>query len=257
MSKSLLEKSFSKFKEEGLMGFLLIVVRYLSNYKKRRYMRDVLRKDNMEEKFQLIYERELWGSKESKSGLGSELEYTLPLRSWLIENIPMLDVKKLIDAPCGDFNWMRFVLEEVNVEYLGLDIVDSIVKRNNLLFSKPNLSFARANICEDAIPGADLIIVRDCLFHLSDRDINDFLENLNKTDYKYLMTTTHIVNDCYQNENIITGDFRIIDLFSSPYSFPLNKVVARVNDYPPNYPIKREMILLEKKDVPKSIYLKN
>ena len=42
-------------------------------------------------------------------------------------------------------------------------------------------------------------MIRDCLFHLSFSDIDDFFLNLSKTNYKFLVTTTHILSDTYVN----------------------------------------------------------
>ena len=98
-------------------------------------------------------------------------------------------------------------------------------------------------------------MVRDCLFHLSYEDINHFFLNLARLDYKYLLTTTHLVEENFRNANITTGDFRIIDLFSDPFNFNRINVKDRVNDYPKDHIIPREMILVEKKYVPKSINL--
>ena len=82
---------------------------------------------------------------------------------------------------------------------------------------------------------------------------NNFLHNLATTDYKYLLTTTHKVDRDFKNSNIITGDFRIIDLFSEPFYFDPNNIKNRVDDYPKGYPIMREMILIEKNFVPTSL----
>jgi hypothetical protein len=99
-------------------------------------------------------------------------------------------------------------------------------------------------------------MVRDCLFHFSYNDINKFLKNINKIKYKYLLTTTHIVKKNFINRDIITGDFRIINLFSYPFNFNNQNIVDRVNDYPKGHSLPREMILIEKKYVPKIINYK-
>ena len=43
---------------------------------------------SLSERFSAIYTNNLWESAESKSGLGSEITFTLALRSWLVEAIP-------------------------------------------------------------------------------------------------------------------------------------------------------------------------
>ena len=178
------------------------------------------------------------------------MAYTEPLRDWLVENIPKLDVNKFVDAPCGDFNWMKLVVSKLDISYLGLDIVSSVIDKNNQLHAKSPINFEVANICEDELPSCDLIMVRDCLFHLSYDDLEKVLKNLDRTEYKYLLTTTHIVKPDIKNNNITTGDFRLIDLFKAPFNFDENNIIERVMDYPKNYHVPREMILLNKINVP-------
>lgn len=35
----------------------------------------------------------------------------------------------MIDAPCGDFNWMNGNIQKTEL-YIAIDIVDKIIKRN-------------------------------------------------------------------------------------------------------------------------------
>ena len=81
-------------------------------------------------------------------------------------------------------------------------------------------------------------------------DIDKFLKNIQQTNYKYLLTTTHIVQPGFQNKDIISGDFRMINLFDYPFSFKNSCVRSRVLDCVINSKVKKEIILLEKKDVP-------
>lgn len=86
------------------------------------------------------------------------------------------------------------------------------------------------------------MIVRDCLFHLSFSDINLFILNLKKSNIKYILTTTHSKqHDNFQNKDIITGDFRLIDLFSEPFNFSKSPL-ERIEDYLHPEPF-REMCL--------------
>ena len=148
---------------------------------------------------------------------------------------------------------MKLVIPEVDIKYIGLDIVDDLITKNKNKFESKKVNFKIANICQDELPSCDIIMVRDCLFHLSYYDINQFLINLSKTNYKYLLTTNHIVEKGFENTNIITGDFRIIDLFREPFDFDSKLVKDRVNDFTDVDIIKREMILVEKQDVPTSL----
>lgn len=249
----MITKLISKLKKDGLFSLFIAVLRYPWQIKERNSYQKMLTLTNQKEKFSEIYKNNFWSSSESVSGEGSEVAYTEPLRKWLISIIQILKVKDFVDAPCGDFNWMKHVMPNVDINYIGLDIVDSLIRKNKSEYVSSKLDFRVANICKDALPACDMIMVRDCLFHLSYDDINNFLHNLAKTDYKYLLTTTHKVDPDFKNSNIITGDFRIIDLFSQPFYFDPNNVKNRVDDYPKGYPIKREMILIEKNFVPTSL----
>jgi hypothetical protein len=215
----------------------------------------MLKQDSLKSRFNQIYEKNLWRSEETRSGEGSELNYTMSLRNWLIDNLPKLKIKHLVDAPCGDFNWMRKVVLKSSFYYSGFDIVNSIINKNKS-YSNAKTKFSVANICKDQLPNCDLLMVRDCLFHFSYNDINKFFKNINKIKYKYLLTTTHIVGKNFRNRDIVTGDFRIIDLFSYPFNFNNQKIVDRVNDYPKGHTLPREMILIKKQYVPKSINYK-
>ncbi len=59
--------------------------------------------------FAKAYDTYQWGSQESRSGQGSELAATENLRAYLPELFERLNVRTFLDAPCGDWNWMREV----------------------------------------------------------------------------------------------------------------------------------------------------
>lgn len=198
--------------------------------------------------FTNIFSNNRWGSRESVSGEGSELRYTKRFRDWLTPALTRYSINCIIDAPCGDLNWMSEVITDFDGDYIGLDIVEPLIAFNEKKYGSSRISFQCKDICNDPIPAGDLVIVRDCLFHLSYEDINNFLMNLAKTNYRFLLTTSHLGD--VKNADISTGGFRLIDLFSNPFSFESDKVVERVLDYPEGYKISREMILVEKKHVP-------
>ena len=101
------------------------------------------------------------------SGTGSEIKYTENLRKWLIDFCRRTQIKTILDVPCVDLNWMRVVLPMIKVQYYGFDIVKDIIEKNTELFSTKNVTFSHATICVDNLPACELLIFRDCLFHLS------------------------------------------------------------------------------------------
>ena len=255
--KLMISKILYKLKTEGLIKLLISMIRYPFKYKKRRLYQRMLKQKNSADRFTYIYKNNLWSSSESLSGSGSEIAYTEPLRKWLTKNLPKFDIKNFIDAPCGDFNWMHSVVKKLNLSYLGIDIVSEVIKSNDQLYSEKLINFKVGDICQDPVPPCDLIMVRDCLFHLSFKDIEKFLINLNKTNYKYLLTSNHIVRKGFANKDIITGDFRLIDLYNTPFNFDRKLVIENIVDSPEGYEYPREMIFIKKADVPTILNFEN
>lgn len=239
-----------KMQRDGMLGLVAAVIKYVFRPRRRRAYKAMLELDSPKDRFAEIYKSRLWSSAESRSGEGSEFLYTASLRPWLIEKINSLEVKTFVDVPCGDFNWMQHVVKKVNINYTGLDIVDEVIDQNKAAYSSDKIKFEVADICKDRLPKCDIIMVRDCLFHLSFEDINRFLCNLSRMDFQYLLTSTHIVEPQFKNLDIKTGDFRFIDLFGAPFFFDRNNIEARVNDFPKYFPVRREMILVKKEFVP-------
>ena len=67
-----------------------------------------LRGRDAEVVFSKIYERNLWDDPESASGRGSTLRRTTVIRRVLPALLSEVGAESLLDAPCGDFNWMRY-----------------------------------------------------------------------------------------------------------------------------------------------------
>ncbi len=218
--------------------------------KRKAAFNEMLKLGSYKDRFIEIYEQNFWTSAESNSGQGSEIGYTERLRDWLPLIIKKHGITNIVDAPCGDFNWMKAVLPDLCVTYLGVDIVDLVIENNIQNHSTSGIKFRVADICSDRLPKCDLLIVRDCLFHLSYHDIGRFLKNIENVEYEFLLTTTHFSDDVQGNTDITTGDFRTIDLFDSPFCFSKNSVIDRVDDFPVGFPTEREMILVRKADVP-------
>jgi hypothetical protein len=148
---------------------------------------------------------------------------------------------------------MKLVIPQIEATYLGLDIVEPLIASNAQTYGSDRVAFRVADIRHEPLPACDLIILRDFLFHLSYSDIDKVLRNLAKTNYRFLLTTTHTELGEFSNQNITTGGWRLIDLFSTPFGFSREAVVDAVEDYPPGFAIPRQMVLWHKEDVPRSL----
>src|SRR5215208_724486 len=117
--------------------------------------------------FDSIYKAELWGCAESKSGYGSTLAFTEQLRKDLRDLVQSYGITSLLDAPCGDFNWMRHTELPGGLRYIGGDIVKELVHELSLKHENGRRTFLELDISRDELPEVDLWLCRDCLFHLS------------------------------------------------------------------------------------------
>ena len=245
-------KTYRYYKQRGPWSTLkriVIVLGGKDSYKS--YIRSAKRV-GAAEVFTGIYHRNIWKNQESASGHGSTLEYTKNVRAALPLIFEKLKIASIVDAPCGDFNWMRSVPLQ-GVHYSGIDIVPSLIEQNNILYGRSDICFICADISRTTFPNADFLLCRDCLFHLSFADIRGFLQSFSRSKIKYLMTTTHKIPYLFRNYDIITGDFRAIDLFRPPFGFPRD-VAFRVDDYlPPDPP--REMCVWSAEQVQASLIL--
>ena len=173
--------------------------------------------NSTEEAFKVIYDENLWNEKESKSGIGSIQSNTKKVREDLYSLFIKYKINSFLDAPCGDFNWMQ-TINFNKIKYIGGDIVENIIIKNNELYKNDSRYFIKLDITKDKLPDVDLIFVRDCLVHLNDSLIFEFINNIKKTKIKYLLTTNFPFTK--NNYNITTGNWRAINLQKNPYYFP-------------------------------------
>ena len=108
------------------------------------------------------------------------------------------------------------------ISYLGGDIVEPLIAHFNRSFTSKFISFMQFDFTTESFPKSDLVLNRDCLFHLSYRDIQLTLSNFLKLDSKYLLSTSNENRGKFINADIRSSSFRLIDLFDSPFRFPTN-----------------------------------
>ncbi len=213
----------------------------LERYRSRaRFQADILSLETAEERFTRIYKTNFWKGSDSNSGAGSSIEYTANLRAQLPGLFTRLSIGSVLDAPCGDLNWMKEVISTTSIDYTGCDIVESLVEQLSGTYSSETVRFLYLDITSAPLPKADLMICRDCLPHLSYADARAVLVNFVSSGIPYLLTTTH-TDGTFQNRDIATGDYRRVDLYSAPFNFPSDPV-AVIEDWVPPHP-ERTMCL--------------
>jgi SAM-dependent methyltransferase len=188
---------------------------------------------SLKEIFQDVYTNWRFGGwPESKSGGGSTLEETEDIRQQIKQLVKDKEIKSVVDAPCGDFNWMKDIVYSFE-SYTGCDIVPELIA-DNQKYANSIIKFQEFDITQNEIPEADLLIVRDVIGHLSLEDGKKAIANILNSKCKYLLTTTwyNLNDENYNHENrnnTVTLDaqwergaaaFYPVCLHSEPFNFP-------------------------------------
>lgn len=161
---------------------------------------------------------------------------TARVRAELPGLLKNLEAQSLLDIPCGDLYWIKNLDLGVN-EYIGADIVKEIVESNQQKFGSTTRTFIHLNLLKDELPRVDVVLCRDCLVYFSNADIMRALQNIKKSQSKYLLTTSF--SHPAVNEDIVMGEWRPINLQAPPMFLPAPMMVI-YEDYTGkvNYPDK-------------------
>ncbi|BAZ40629.1 hypothetical protein NIES4101_65900 [Calothrix sp. NIES-4101] len=147
----------------------------------------------LKETFTSTYEENLWGGNKGEyySGTGSDDRIAEKYSQQIDQFIQEHNIKKVLDLGCGDFRVAsQFITSDV--DYTGVDIVDSVIKLNNEKYGDERVQFHCLDITKDSLPSSELCLVRQVLQHLSNAEILSVLENLEKQNYSFILITEHI-----------------------------------------------------------------
>ncbi|MBK7391183.1 MAG: class I SAM-dependent methyltransferase [Bacteroidetes bacterium] len=170
-----------------------------------------------EQVFTEIYRSKHWKSTDNVSGPGSEINQTETLIRELNVLFKELNIVSVLDIPCGNFHWMQKV-DLSKIKYVGADIVTELIESNKQNYQESDrLNFQVLNLITNPLPQCDLIIVRDCLVHFSNKDILNAITIIKSSGSKYLLTTTF--TNHHMNFDIVTGDWRPLNLQDKPFNF--------------------------------------
>ncbi len=163
------------------------------------------------------------GLPETACGAGSTFENTENVREWLPRMFSRLRVMKVLDAPCGDFNWMSKT-DLYGIEYIGADYDATHCAWVRARESQPSKfkphskTAVTLDICRDSLPSADLMLCRDFLQHLPNVSVYDVLKNFKASNIPWLLATSH---DNDENKDIEeAGMFRSVNLTAAPFNLP-------------------------------------
>ena len=153
---------------------------------------------------------------DSLSGPGSSLAQTATLRRALPDLLADLGIGVLLDAGCGDHRWLGQTDLPVTT-YIGVDIVPALIARNAAL-ALPGRRFLCADVTQDTLPRADLVLLRDTLVHYDLATARRTLRALQRTGARWLLATTF--TDRRANADCALGGWRPLNLTLAPFDLP-------------------------------------
>lgn len=164
--------------------------------------------------FDNIYRNDLW---RGGSGSGSREEMTRDYRAFLQKFLSDNRIASVVDLGCGDWQFSRH-MDWMGIDYTGVD-VSSVVLEATRNYSRDGVRFLHANAVTDALPAADLLIVKDVFQHWSNADILAFLPQLQ--NYRTALITNGFPEQAMTlvNRDMPAGfQYWPIDLTRPPFS---------------------------------------
>ena len=159
----------------------------------------------------------------SVSGPGSNLNKGAFVKiNFFKKIIKDLKIKSILDMACGDFLWMNKIIDQANIDYLGIDIVKELINENKSKYKKRKIKFKSYDIVNYSTKKKfDLIIIKDLLIHLKNSDILKIIDNLRNMNFKYLALSSSTIK---QNKDVIIGQHRQVNLLKEPYNLKKPKL---------------------------------
>ncbi len=187
--------------------------------------------------FTKIYKEKLWGDSGNafNSGSGSDYANSQSYINLINNFLDEKNIKIIVDLGCGDYRVAsKFNLKER--AYIGCDIVDDLIKRNNKIFSNKNISFICLDVIEDEIPKGDLLLIRQVLQHLSNDDISNLIKKIKiRKAFKYIIVTDELpISNVHKiNPDVLKGATRIennggLYLEKEPFNIKVKVLLDRV-----------------------------
>ena len=168
---------------------------------------------NLKDIFDSIYKTSHWGY---KSGPGSD---PIAAKKWVdavnhhLEND---EIASVLDVGCGDFR-LGSKYNLAGKMYYGIDVSSEVMADN---VNTDNASFIVGDALKIDLPKADLVLIKDVLQHLPNKEAISLVNRFLNTAKVVL-----ICNDYdSMNIDIAPGGHRGLDLQKDPYNLDVTKI---------------------------------
>ncbi len=173
--------------------------------------------------FDDIYSGNGWGF---GSGHGSLPAVTKGYRQFLEMFLAENHIQTIVDYGCGDWQFSRLI-DWGNAQYIGLDIVPSVVEANIKKYGNNRVDFRVIEAGTARLPKGDLLIVKDVLQHLSKEKVQAFVKDV-LPQYRYALVTNCVIPTKDLNIDITDGEFRPLDLRQPPFNVQATAIYSFV-----------------------------
>lgn len=173
------------------------------------------------DRFEAVFTTRRWAVGQSVSGPGSDRDsgqviHTLEVLTRVCRDH---DVRSVADIPCGDFNWMDgFLSARPNIPYIGYDIVPALIEQNRV--NHPEHRFEVLDITCQTPPAVDLIVCKDLVNHLFERDVWAALANMAASGSRLILITSNAGETNEELDLLTPGSSRPLNLSAAPYNLP-------------------------------------
>jgi len=141
--------------------------------------------------------------------------------------IEKYQINSILDMPCGDFLWIKELVKNKDMKYLGIDIVEELIKNNNFKFKNEKINFQSFDIVNfNTNKEFDLVLIRDLFLHIKNFDIIKIINNLKSMNIKYIALNSY---NNKKNLDVTIGQHRKVNLLIEPFN--LEKPIYSFKDY--------------------------
>lgn len=182
----------------------------------------------MTERFHQIYHTAGWARNSGVlSGSGSTAKACSSFAEWISDS----GCTKILDLGCGDLEWIATIkaITTQAISYYGIDLVPTLIAHHKRVFPWFQGKVSDISSLSDD-RGADLIILKDVLFHLNDEESETILRKVcSWNNWQHLAVTTHPGASATRGSP--HGIFMApldVEAFAARLTLPIGSAVARL-----------------------------
>jgi hypothetical protein len=195
----------------------------------------------IQEAFDEVYKKGLWGRGDANSGPGSAGDFADRYVAFVQDYAAKHKLRTVVDGGCGDFLVGSRLAPSFD-RYTALDVSPFIIDINKRRYAQnptlQHVNFDVADMTAAIFPPADLVLIRQVLQHLTNAQIEKVLQNLEASTWRRALITEDVcdpANDPAPNIDLPTHSVRTrTPLRSGVYidQAPFHRAATRLTFFP-------------------------